>query len=176
MCSLKIYQNKNLKYELINKFCYNNIKELPILKKITLNLGCKSTNLLNITTSLLALELISNQKGKITTANRQNLALKIKKREPAGCNLSLTKKKTYFFHKILVEILKKLKQFDGIPIKYNKNSVSWTIKNPFYFDSLDKHYYLFNNLPNLNITIVTSSSDKKETSFILKSFKLPLKL
>jgi large subunit ribosomal protein L5 len=82
---------KTLKYELCNKFAYKNINEVPKLKKIILNFGCKTADLKHLSASLLALELITSQKGRITTTKSPNLLLKIKKGNPSGCKVTLKK-------------------------------------------------------------------------------------
>jgi hypothetical protein len=40
---------------------------------------------------------------------------------------------------------------------------------------LEEHYYLFNDLPKLDITIIANSKIKEELLFILKSLQLPFK-
>jgi ribosomal protein L5 len=59
---LEHFYLKTLKYDLSNRFLYKNTKELPKLKKIILNFGCKTSDLKQLSASLLALELITNQK------------------------------------------------------------------------------------------------------------------
>ena len=173
---LEDFYNKNLNYDLINKFFYINIKKLPRLKKIVLNFGCKTTNIKTLAANLLALELINSKKGSLRTAKQPNLVLKIKKGNPTGCILTLNNNsKINFIAKILIETLTKIKQLNGLKLKSEKNCLSYTIKNSFNFACLENHYYLFNNLSNLNITIITDSCKKEETLFILKSLQLPLK-
>lgn len=173
---LEDFYTKNLKYDLINKFFYTDVKKLPKLKKIVLNFGCKTTNIKTIATNLLALELICGKKGSLKTAKQPNLVLKIKKGNPTGCILTLSNNsKINFIAKILFETLTKIKQFDGLKLKSKNNCLSYSIKNSFNFSCLEDHYYIFNNLSNLNITFITNSRKKKETLFILKSLQLPLK-
>ncbi len=64
---LTYFCKKTLNYELLNKFNYKNTKKLPKIKKIVLNFGCKTTDIKHLAASLLALELITCQKGKLTT-------------------------------------------------------------------------------------------------------------
>ena len=110
------------------------------------------------------------------TAKQPNLVIKIKKGNPTGCILTLNNNsKVNFIARILIETLTKIKQLDGLKLKNEKRCLSYTIKNSFSFTCLEKHYYLFNHLSNLNITIITNSCKKEETLFILKSLQLPLK-
>ena len=74
---LNYFYTKTLKFDLINKFYYTDLKKLPKLKKIVLNFSCKTIELKTIATHLLALELITGKKGTITLSKRPNLFLKI---------------------------------------------------------------------------------------------------
>lgn len=174
---LEHFYLKTLKYDLINKFLYKSTKRLPRLKKIILNFGCKTNEIKHLASSLLALELITNQKSNMTTTKRSNILLKIRKGNPTGCKITLRKTKMFnCFYKLLVEILPKLKKFEGFKVnrKIKKNAFSYELHDTFNFQELEEHYYLFNNLPKLYITIVTNTETKKELFFILNSFKLPV--
>ena len=130
----------------------------------------------HLAASLLALELITNQKGTLTTAKRPNIRLKIRKGNPTGCKVSLRKNYLFnFFFKTLVEIFPRIKNFKGMTVsrKVNENTFSYEIHDTFSFTELEEHYYLFNNLPKLHITIITSCDNKKEFLFLLKSFQFP---
>lgn len=169
---------KTLNYELINKFNYRNTKKLPKIKKIILNFGCKTTDIKTLAASLLALELITCQKGKLTTTKYPNAILKLRKGNPVGCKVELRNKKMYnFMEKALVEIFPRIKNFNGIKFdkNLNTNSLSYKLNDNFIFKLIEEHYYLFHTLPKLNITIVNNTKKTKELNFILKSLHFPIK-
>ena len=167
---------KTVLYDLINKFNYKTSKKIPKIKKMVLNFSCKNNDIKYLSTSLLALELITNQKGKMTNTKKSNVLLKIRKGNPVGCKVTLRKKRLItFFSKLIVEIFPKLKNFDGFIINKKNNSYSYKLRDPFAFPELEEHYYLFNTLAALNITIVTNTETKEELKFILNSLKFPLK-
>lgn len=175
---LEYYYKKVIKYDLINKFYYNNLKELPKLKKIILNFGCRTSEIKVLAASIQALNLISQKhNSSITYSKHTNIFLKIRKGQPIGCKIILEKKHMYhFFLKLLIEIFPVLKDFKGINVNKNNNikSLSFTIKELITFKELETHFYLFNNVPPLNITLVTNTKNKKELIFLLNSFKIPL--
>ena len=171
------FYNKNLKYELINKFIYNKSDNIPKLKKIILNFGCKTADLRHLSSSLLAIELITNNKGIMTQTKKANILFKIRKGNPTGCKVVLSKFNAYnFLSKLIIEIFPRLKNFSGFNSnkKIKKNAVSYDLHETFSFKELENHYYLFNNLSKLNITIVTSTRNKREMIFLLKSLQLPI--
>ena len=79
------------------------------------------------------------------------------------------------FGRIVVEIFPKLKNFNGFTLnrKIKKNAFSYELHDTFSFYELESHYYYFNNLPKLDITVITNSKNKEELIFILKSFQFP---
>ena len=179
MSFLKNFYIKTLKYEFFNKFIYKQSKDLPELKKIILNIGCKNSELKNLSSSLLALELITSQEGSVTKTKYPNVLLKIRKGNPTGCKVTLRKTKMFnFLTKFLIEIISKQKNFNGFNIskKLNKSTFSYKVQNILNFNELENQYYLFNNLSSLDVTIVTNAKNKKELLFILKSLKLPFKI
>ena len=126
---------------------------------------------------MLALELITNQKGVLTKTKLPNILLKIKKGNPTGCKVTLRNKTMLnFFIRTVLTIFPKLKDFNGFDIsrQTNKNSVSYELEDTFSFNELEKQYYLFNNISKLNITIITDCRVRKELLFLLKSFQFPI--
>lgn len=173
---LEKFYNKTIKYELSNKFHYKEVGGIPKLKKITLNFGCQTADMRQLSSSLLALELIASQKGLMTKTNFSNILFKIRKGNPTGCKITLSKFRMFnFLTKLLFEILPQLKSFTGLtlPKKIQNNVFSFKLCEMCTFNELENHFYIFNNLPELNITIITNSKTKQELVFLLKSFQLP---
>lgn len=173
---LENYYKKVIRYDLINKFSYNHLDEIPKLKKIILNFGCKNFEIKHIASALLSLELITTKRGSLTKAKRSNILFKVRKGSPVGCVVILKKNKMYnFFFKLLVEVFPNLKVFKPINIykKSEKTSFSFTLKDLVNFKELEKQFYLFINLPPLNITLIINSKTKKELIYLLNAFKLP---
>jgi large subunit ribosomal protein L5 len=180
MYLINYYYKLIIKHDLVNKFLYKNINELPKLKKINLNFyyDNKNFNLKNLGLSMLALELITNQKGKLTHLKNPKLSIKIRKGHPVGCKITLEKKSMYeFFFNLLTNILPKIKNFSAVKIKHNHHqvkTVSFKITNISITKELEKHHNLFKGLPKLGITFVTNTKNQKELFFLLVSHKLPL--
>lgn len=176
MGNLKKFYNNVIKHSLLNKFNYKKITKLPKIDKITLNLDCKQYDSKRIASSLLALELITTKRGQINNAKKSSTILKIRKGNPIGCKVCLTKKLNYIFIiKLLSEVLPKIKNMNDFGIKCNSknyNSASYTLKNNLIFFEFEDNYYLFNKLPCLQITISTNSKTKEELMFLLKSLKI----
>ena len=167
---------KIIKNDLINKFNYKNIKNMPELQKLILNFGCKNFNIQKFATTLLALEIFASKKGGVTTAKKANILLKIQKGQPAGCKITLRNKEIYsFLNKILIEILPKIKNFKGFKIKTQNSTFSFQIVgNEIMLQEFEDQYPLFANLPNLDIQISTNSKSEKELIFLIKAIRIPI--
>lgn len=178
MLVLKDYYRLIIKYDLINKFSYKNFKKLPKIKKISINICYNSKNfdLKNLAQAALSLELITKQKGKITFLKNSKISIKIRKGHPAGCKVTLKKDAIYsFIFNLLINVLPKTKNFYGIDISNNLiNTISFKITNIFAFNEIEKHHNIFKNLPVLNVTITTTTKNKKELLYLLYSYKLPI--
>ena len=169
---LENYYKKIIRYDLINKFFYRNLNDIPELKKIILNFSTQ-----NIAASFLILELITGKQGTITKSKRTNILLKIRKGNPIGCIIILKKTSMYcFFWKLLTEVFPNSKDFKKINVsrKLSGKNLSLILADLIYFKELEKQFYLFKDLPPLNITFVINSKIPKEIVFLLHSFKIPL--
>jgi len=165
--------NKNIvQYDLVNKFNYRNTKHLPALKKIVLSLSCRNSNLKELATIFLSLELVAAQKGGVlTTTRKSNILLKIRKGQPVGCKLVLRRALMYrFVSKLLIQ--------DSLELKLKKRkacfkakALPYKLKNLLIFPELEKNYYLFNKLPSLSVIFVTNGTSSIELAFLLKSLK-----
>jgi large subunit ribosomal protein L5 len=178
MLLLKDYYKLIIKYDLINKFTYKNLKKLPKIKKISINIcyNNKNFDLKNLAQAILSLELITKQKGKITFLKNLKISVKIRKGYPVGCKVTLKKNAIYhFFFNLLTNVLPKTKNFYGININKNvTNTISFKITNIFVFNEIEKHHNIFKNVPVFDVTFVTNTKTQKELLYLLHSHKLPI--
>jgi len=173
------YYNNVIKYDLINKFYYKNHKQIPKVIKIILNFNCNTVNIKKLISSMIALELITNQKGVFLTSKKANISLKLRKGNPIGCKVTLKKKNmNIFFFRLISEIFPNIKLFEGFigkKFKNNSNSFSFKINKTLFLIELEKYYQFFKDLPNLHIIIITNSLFSFELIFLLQSYKFPIK-
>lgn len=174
---LEHYYTTIVKLNLIHRFNYENLKNIPKLEKIVLNFGCKTSDLKTLASSLLALQLITTKKGNLTKSVQSNIVLKIRKGNPVGCKIILTKKMMYrFFAKFLIEIFPKLKNKSLVKKLQAFNTLTYNFNNILIFKELEKNYILFNSLKNLQITFITNAKTIEELFFLLNSFKFSTKI
>jgi ribosomal protein L5 len=176
MSLLEYFFYKNLKYSFVNKFKYISLKNVPKTKKATLIFKTKVPDLKIIATSFLALEFISKKqtKGSFVVAKQQNLVLKIKKGNPIGCKIFLSKIKMFkFIEQLIFNVLLLLKNNNASIFhkpQLTNNTCSLTIRNTTVLPQLGKFHSIFNKTDHLNVVINLTTKEKKATTFIAKSF------
>jgi large subunit ribosomal protein L5 len=172
---LEYYYNNIIKKDLINRFNYKSVKKIPKLEKITVNFGCKSFELKKLASSILSLQLVTTKRGVLTTSKKPNLLLKIRKGNPVGCKLLLTKSLMFeFFTKLITDIIPRIKNKKLLKTNFVINSLTYNIENVLLFKELEKNYLFFNDVKNLQVTFITNTETKEELLFLLDSFKLLL--
>jgi ribosomal protein L5 len=173
----KDLNKKIIKHDLINKYKYQNTKNLPKLKNITLNFSCSNFNIQKFAITLLALEITASKKGSLTAAKSANVLLKIQKNQTVGCKVILEKKNMYkFLNKLVIGNIPSLQQdFPGFKVKVKTSTVLFKLSNKeISLQELNNQYPLFENLSYLDISIATTTTNYKEILFLLKSLKIPI--
>jgi large subunit ribosomal protein L5 len=167
------YQNITT-YDLLTKFNFKNVYEIPKINKIYLNIGFKNANIdkKNLINIITLLKLITNQKPIITKSKKNNIFLKIKKNSIIGCKITLRKKNiNMFLEKILIFILPNLSSKLSFNIN-NKNILNFQIKNILNFFELNREFLKFKNIPAIDVSIHTKSKKNNELFLLLNSLFL----
>jgi large subunit ribosomal protein L5 len=174
--SLYYYYEKIVKQDLLTKFNYSNLFEIPALKKICLNFQVSQYSLKHIIPLVSALTLLSYQKPFLIRSKQANLVLKLRKGMPIGCMVTLRKKKMYsFLERFLFLILPQLKESEKPCFKIGKNHIFFTLKNLYLYKEIEKQYENFQDLPNLNMLIIVNTQKKDQIHSLLSALKFPLK-
>ena len=166
--------------ELMLKFQYSNVHQIPKVTKVVINTSMKSANFkLKLAPSLiLAITLITGQKAAPTLAKKGNAKLSIRKGDVTGVKVTLRNEKMFQFLDFLITlVLPRIKNFEGIQDKSldNEGNLTIQVKDPFTFPQLEAATNIFNHVGPINITIVTSSKNKVESKCLLRGLTIPLK-
>jgi len=163
-----------VKYDLIHKFNYSNIFNIPSIVKLVLSFEYKKPTTKKILSSLLALNLIgSGAKGYIITTKKSNISLKLRAGNPVGCKITLRKLKMFdFLSKFFLIILPQDKILNKITKEnIGLSNLSFKFKTLFLFSEFEQNYLLFKDLSNLTFVLVTNSKNFLEFLFLLKALK-----
>ena len=167
---------KNISTQLMDKFNYKNIHEIPKLKKIILNMGIgeakDDSKILNKAQE--ELTLIAGQKAIKTKARKAIAGFKIRAGMPLGVSVTLRNKIMYEFLDRLINIaIPRIRDFRGLNPKSfdGKGNFSLGIKEQIIFPEIN--YDKIDKIRGLDVTICTSTNNDQEALELLKSFNMP---
>ncbi len=164
--------------ELMKKFKYNNVMEVPKLEKVVVNMGlgnaAEDANLLDQGVDVL--QTITGQNPIITRAKKSIANFKIRKGMPVGCKVTLRGEKMYeFVYKLINVALPRVRDFRGVSGKafdgrgnYSLGLDNHTVFPEIKIDDVDK-------VLGMDVVIVTSSETDEEAKELLSLMNMPLK-
>src|SRR5690606_4573470 len=142
MTRLFEYYKQTIITELISKFDYKSVMEVPKINKIVLNMGLgeASTDKKIVESAIKELEKIAGQRPVITKARKSIAAFKIRENYPVGCMVTLRGKKMYEFLDRLVSIaIPRIRDFRGLQGKGfdGRGNFNMGIKEQIIFPEID---------------------------------------
>tara|TARA_Y100000590_G_C15636460_1_gene983180 strand:+ start:497 stop:1051 length:555 start_codon:yes stop_codon:yes gene_type:complete len=165
-----------IKPKLIDRFKYKNQHQVPVIKKIVLNMGIgeakEDEKIINKAQE--ELTLIAGQKAIVTKAKKAIAVFKIREGMKIGVRVTLRNKLMYEFLDRLINItLPQIRDFRGLnPKSFDGNgNFSLGIKEHIIFPEIN--YDKVDKIRGLDITICTSANHDDEALELLKAFNLP---
>ena len=133
-------------------------------------------------TTILGVELITNQQPSVTFMTRSIAGFNVREGEPIGCKVTLRKNKMRtFLDVLLMDALPRIPEFYGVSKNQFDNNcqLHFGIKDPVSaFSILGPHYELFQHLGRgsigLQVTIDINASNKDEAFNYLRSIGFPV--
>nr|ARW60657.1 ribosomal protein L5 [Polysiphonia sp.] len=176
--SLKENYEKKIFPEMIKELKYKNIHEVPKIIKITINrgIGEAAQNNKAIDKSIEEFASITGQKPIITKTKKSIAGFKIRDNIPIGLKVTLRKEKMYnFLNKLINLSLPRIRDFRGISPKQfdGRGNYNLGLKEQLIFPEIN--YEQIDKVRGMNITIVTTAKNDKESLILLKKFGMPFK-
>jgi large subunit ribosomal protein L5 len=164
--------------QLKEKFKYENVHQIPKLKKIVLNMGLGEAiqNIKIIDSAIEELMLIAGQRPVVTRARKSIAAFKLRTGMPIGCMVTLRRGRMYdFFNKLVNVALPRVRDFRGISPKAFDGSGNYSlgIKEHIIFPEID--YDKIDKIKGMNISIVTSAETDEEGRELLTLMGMPFR-
>lgn len=171
------YKNHIVK-DLIEKFGYKSVMEVPRITKITLNMGVGEAVADKKTLEFAVNDMakISGQKPVITKARKSIAGFKIRDGYPIGCMVTLRSLRMYEFIDRLVTIaLPRVRDFRGIPGKGfdGRGNYNMGIREQIIFPEIE--YDKIDALRGMNISVTTTAKTNEEAKALLVAFKFPFR-
>jgi len=164
--------------ELVKKFGYKSIMEVPRITKITLNMGVSEAvaDKKVMDNAVGDLTKIAGQKPVVTKSRKAIANFKIRENVPIGCMVTLRGVQMYEFLDRFVTIsLPRVRDFRGISGRSfdGRGNYNIGVKEQIIFPEID--YDKIDALRGLNISITTTAKTDDECKALLAAFKFPFK-
>ena len=178
MARLQQHYREKVVPELIGKFGYKTVMEVPRIAKITLNMGVgKSTQDKKILDNAVAdLTKIAGQKPVVTKAKKSVANFKVRAGFPIGCMVTLRGQRMYEFLDRLVSIaIPRIRDFRGVSNRSfdGRGNYSLGVREQIIFPEIE--YDKIDTLRGLNISITTTAKTDDEARALLAAFRFPFK-
>lgn len=178
MARLKEEYNKKIKQELMTEGGFKNPMEVPIFKKIVVNVGAGEAvnNKTAIEEIVEILRLITGQKPLVNKAKKAVSAFKIREGMEIGVSATLRGDRMWeFFDKLVNVVLPRTKDFRGLNPKSfdGAGNYSLGVEDHTVFVEIDPNNVT--KIRSLEITIVTTAKNDKDARLLLDKFGFPFK-
>ena len=164
--------------ELMKKFGYKSVMEVPRLSKITLNLGVGEAvaDKKALEGAVSDLTKIAGQKPVTTRARKAIAGFKIREAYPIGTMVTLRGVRMFeFLDRFVTIALPRVRDFRGISGKAfdGRGNYNIGVKEQIIFPEVE--YDKVDAVRGLNISITTTAKNDAEAKALLEGFKFPFK-
>jgi large subunit ribosomal protein L5 len=178
MARLQSQYREKIVPELMQKFGYKSIMEVPRITKITLNMGVGEAvnDKKNIDMSVADLTKIAGQKPVVTKARKAIANFKIRQGLAIGCMVTLRGNRMYEFLDRLVTIsLPRVRDFRGVSGRAfdGRGNYNIGLKEQIIFPEIE--YDKIDKLRGMNISITTTAKTDDEGKALLAAFRFPFR-
>lgn len=172
-----IYREKIVP-DLMKKFGYKSVMQVPRVQKITLNMGVgDATGDKKILESAVGdMIKIAGQKPVVTKSRKSIAAFKLRAGVPIGCMVTLRGARMYEFLDRLVTIaIPRIRDFRGISGRAfdGRGNYNLGVKEQIIFPEID--YDKVDTLRGMNISISTTAKSDEEARALLAAFRFPFR-
>lgn len=178
MARLQQHYREKVVPELMQKFGYKSVMEVPRLSKITLNMGVSEAvadkKVMDHAVSDLAR--IAGQKPVVTKARKAIAGFKIREGQAIGCMVTLRGVRMYeFLDRFVTVALPRVRDFRGVSGRSfdGRGNYNVGVKEQIIFPEIE--YDKVDALRGLNISITTTAKSDEECKALLSAFRFPFK-
>ena len=178
MARLQQFYRDKVVPDMMAKFGYESVMEVPRLTKITLNMGVSEAvaDKKVMDHAVGDLTKIAGQKPVVTKSRKAIAGFKIRENLPIGCMVTLRGVRMYeFLDRFVTIALPRVRDFRGISGRSfdGRGNYNVGVKEQIIFPEID--YDKIDALRGLNISITTSAQTDDECKALLTAFRFPFK-
>jgi large subunit ribosomal protein L5 len=178
MPRLKKHYDETVKAELVKRFGYKNIMEVPRLDKIVLNMGIGEATADSklVQVAVADLEKIAGQKAVVTKARKAIATFKIRENLAIGAKVTLRKTRMYeFLDRLITIALPRVRDFRGLPPTSfdGHGNYAMGIKEQLIFPEFD--YDKIDRVWGMDVIICTTAKTDDEARALIEAFNFPFR-
>jgi large subunit ribosomal protein L5 len=175
---LKAYYQEAVVPALMDRFKYRNRMQVPVLRKIVVNMGLGEAiqNPKALENAQEEIALITGQKPVVRKARKSIASFKLREGMAIGCKVTLRRDTMYHFLDKLINVaLPRVRDFRGInPRGFDgRGSFSMGIREQIIFPEID--YDKIDKIRGMNVTVVTSAKTDEEARELLAYLGMPFR-
>ena len=175
---LQAHYREKIVPELMAKFGFKSVMQVPRLQKITLNMGVSEAvaDKKVMDHAVADLTKIAGQKPVVTKSKKPIAGFKIRENVPIGCMVTLRGVRMYeFLDRFVTIALPRVRDFRGISGRAfdGRGNYNIGVKEQIIFPEID--YDKIDALRGLNVSITTSAQTDDECKALLTAFRFPFK-
>jgi large subunit ribosomal protein L5 len=164
--------------DLMKRFGYQSIMQVPRITKVTLNMGVSEAvaDKKVLDAAVGDLTKIAGQKPVVTKARKAIAGFKIRAGYPIGCMVTLRGARIYeFLDRLVTVALPRVRDFRGVSGRAfdGRGNYNIGVKEQIIFPEID--YDKVDALRGLNISITTTAKSDDEAKALLTAFRFPFR-
>jgi large subunit ribosomal protein L5 len=175
---LSLHYKDKVVPELMQKFGYKTVMQVPRLHKITVNMGVgeTTTDKKILDNAVADMTKIAGQKPVVTKARKSIANFKVRAGFPVGCMVTLRGARMYeFFDRLVNLAMPRIRDFRGVSNRAfdGRGNYNLGFKEQIIFPEID--YDKIDTLRGMNIAITTTARSDDEARALLSAFRFPFK-
>ena len=173
---LKTIYNEEVVKQLVAKYNYSSVMEVPHVEKIVINIGVgdATANSKLLDDAVNELTVISGQKPVITKAKKSIASFKLREGQSIGCKVTLRGNRMYeFLDKLVTISLPRVRDFRGVSKSAFDGRGNYTlgVKEQLIFPEIN--YDKIGKIRGMDIVIVTTAKSDEEAFTLLSLLGMP---
>ena len=178
MARLQSIYKEKIVPELMEKFGYKSIMEVPRITKITLNMGVGEAvaDKKVMEHAVSDMTKIAGQKPVVTVARQAIAGFKIREDYPVGCMVTLRGVRMYeFLDRLVTVAFPRVRDFRGVNGRSfdGRGNYNICVKDQIIFPEIE--YDKIDALRGMNISVTTTAKTDEEAKALLAAFKFPFR-
>ena len=164
--------------DLMEKFGFTSVMQVPRFTKVTLNMGVGDAvaDKKLIEAAVADLTRIAGQKPVQTRARKAIAAFKIREGYPIGCMVTLRGERMFeFLDRLVTVALPRVRDFRGISARAfdGRGNYNVGVKEQIIFPEIE--YDKVDRVRGMNISITTTARNDEEAKALLSAFRFPFR-